>query len=263
MDFFQSKFLYGKKQSQFCIFRMPRNTTNCPVVVTIHGGFWKAEYGLEEIVPLDEDLVRRGYATWNVEYRRIGENGGGWPGTFSDVIDAVNYLAFLKEDFPLDLSRVVILGHSAGGHLALWLASRWNTKQADQMGNVLHTSIKAIISLAGVSNLEEMWRIESKGKTSNNVSSFLGGTPEEASDRYHLASPYELLPLHVRQILVHGGSDQEVPLDLTLGYYKKAIRLADDVGLISDSRSDHFDLIDPFSSIWLSTADSLKNIINS
>ncbi|AZZ60702.1 alpha/beta hydrolase [Oenococcus sp. UCMA 16435] len=259
----QSKFSYGKSQSQFGIFRMPKNAANCPVVVTIHGGFWRAEYGLEEMTPLDEDLVRRGYATWNIEYRRVGEKGGGWPGTFNDIIDAVNYLVFLKEDFPIDLSRVVIAGHSAGGHLALWLASRIVKNKADELGNVLRTPIKVVVSLAGVANLEEMWKIGAKLGTNGTISSFIGGTPKEVPERYHLASPYDLLPLNVKQILAHGEIDREVPIELTIDYYQKALELGDDVSLISYPEADHLNLIDPFSSIWISTANSLKNIINS
>jgi acetyl esterase/lipase len=94
---------------------MPILAESCPVIITIHGGFWQSKFGLEENDPICEDLTRRGYATWNIEYRRVGEDGGGWPGTFNDVIDAVNHLTHLKERFQIDLSRVVILGHSAGG----------------------------------------------------------------------------------------------------------------------------------------------------
>ena len=124
-----------RPNSVYCVCRSYLDLN--PVVITIHGGFWQSKYGLEENTPLDEDLTRRGYATWNIEYRRVGEDGGGWPGTFIDVIDAVNHLTQLEERFQLDLSRVVILGHSAGGHLALWLASRINKVQTDEIGNTL------------------------------------------------------------------------------------------------------------------------------
>ena len=144
---------YGDHPSQFGELRIPELPGPKPVVITIHGGFWQSKYGLEENDPLDEDLTSRGYATWNIEYRRVGEDGGGWPGTLMDVIDAVNHLTQIEERFQLDLSRVVILGHSAGGHLALWLASRMNKVQMDEINRTLLVPIQRVISLAGVSDL--------------------------------------------------------------------------------------------------------------
>src|SRR5690625_1045553 len=139
---------YGDHPSQFGVLRMPKLSELSPVIITIHGGFWQSKYGLEENTPLDEDLTRRGYATWNIEYRRVGEDGGGWPGTFIDVIDAINYLIQLEERFQFDLSRVIILGHSAGGHLALWLVSQVKKFQMDEIGNTLFIPIQGVISLA-------------------------------------------------------------------------------------------------------------------
>ncbi|WP_340372132.1 alpha/beta hydrolase [Peribacillus sp. FSL E2-0218] len=172
---------YGDHPSQFGVLRMPGVSGLSPVVITIHGGFWQSKYGLEENDPLDEDLTRRGYATWNIEYRRVGEDGGGWTGTFIDVIDAVNHLPQLKERFPLDLSRVVILGHSAGGHLALWLASRINNVQTDEIGSTLLVPIQSVISLAGVSDLRKMWDIHEEQGGVSHVASFIGGSPHEVS----------------------------------------------------------------------------------
>ncbi|MES9739908.1 alpha/beta hydrolase [Peribacillus frigoritolerans] len=178
---------YGDHPSQFGVFRMPGVSGLSPVVITIHGGFWQSKYGLEENDPLDEDLTRRGYATWNIEYRRVGEDGGGWTGTFIDVIDAVNHLTQLEERFLLDLSRVVILGHSAGGHLALWLASRINNVQTDEIDSTLLVPIQSVISLAGVSDLRKMWDIHEEQGGVSQVASFIGGSPHEVSDRYRLA----------------------------------------------------------------------------
>jgi acetyl esterase/lipase len=98
---------YGDHPSQFGILRLPNSSASCPVVITIHGGLWQSKYGLDENDPIVEDLTSCGYATWNIEYRRVGEDGGGWLGTFNDVIDAVNQLTHLEERFQLDLSRVV------------------------------------------------------------------------------------------------------------------------------------------------------------
>ncbi len=239
---------------------MPKSADSCPVVVTIHGGFWKAKYGLEEMDPLNEDLVRRGYAAWNIEYRRVGEDGGGWPGTFHDVIDAVNHLSELGKYFPLDLSRVVILGHSAGGHLALWLASRFKD-QTDEMGSPLAIHVRGILSLAGVSDLQKMWEIDLEKGMSSPVESFLGGTPREVPARYHLASPSEWLPLYVEQILIHGDRDCDVPIELSVAYHRRAMALEDKVRLIVLPGIEHFKLIDPSSSAWKSVTNSLEVLL--
>ena len=251
---------YGDHPSQFGVLRMPDLSGLSPVVVTIHGGFWQSKYGLEENTPLDEDLTRRGYATWNIEYRRVGEDGGGWTGTFNDVIDAVNHLTQLEERFQLDLSRVVILGHSAGGHLALWLASRYNKVQKDGISNTLLLPIRSVISLAGVLDLRKMWEIhEEKGITSP-VASFIGGSPQEVPERYRLASPIELLPLNVEQLLIHGELDRHVPVDLSIEYHRRAIEQGDKVRLVVLPDVEHFMVIDPSSSAWKSVTDSLENL---
>ena len=251
---------YGDHLSQFGVLRIPDLPGLSPVVVTIHGGFWQSKYGLEENTPLDEDLTRRGYATWNIEYRRIGEDGGGWSGTFIDVIDAVNHLTQLEERFRLDLSRVVILGHSAGGHLALWLASRYNKVQTEGMGNNLLIPIRSVISLAGVLDLKKMWEIHEEKGMDSPVASFIGGSPQEVPERYRLASPIELLPLNVEQILIHGELDRHVPVDLSIEYHRRAIERGDKVRLVVLPDVEHFMVIDPSYSAWKSVTYSLETL---
>lgn len=255
------KLAYGNHPSQFGVLRLPDASGKCPVVVTIHGGFWKAKYGLEEISPLDEDLAKRGYATWNIEYRRIGEPGGGWKGTFHDAVDSVNFLSQLEKNFPLDLSSVVIIGHSAGGHLALWLASRINKPNRDEMDDFLQIPIKGVISLAGVSDLETMWEIDAQNGIDSPVANLIGGTPKEFPDRYRFASPIERLPMNIPQILFHGDSDAEVPVELSLEYYHRAVGLKEQVDLTILPETDHFMLIDPLSAAWESVAHSLNKLI--
>ena len=115
-------YVYGDSPEQFATLAVPATPGPHPVVVLIHGGFWRAAYGLDLMEPLAADLVRRGYAAWNIEYRRVGQPGGGWPGTLEDVAAAIDKLADLADDADLDLTRVSVVGHSAGGHLALWAA---------------------------------------------------------------------------------------------------------------------------------------------
>lgn len=197
---------------------------------------------------------------WNIEYRRVGEDGGGWPGTFIDVIDAVNHLTQLKERFQLDLSRVVILGHSAGGHLALWLASRFNKVQTNEIGKTLLIPIRSVISLAGVLDLRKMWEIHEEKGMNSPIASFIGGSHQEVSERYRLASPIELLPLNVEQILIHGELDLHVPVDLSIEYHRRAIEQGDKVRLVVLPEVEHFMVIDPSSSAWKSVIDSLETL---
>ncbi|WP_318241689.1 alpha/beta hydrolase family protein [Sporosarcina quadrami] len=209
---------------------------------------------------MDEDLTWRGYATWNIEYRRVGEEGGGWTGTFADIIDAVNHLNQLKERFQLDLSRVIVLGHSAGGQLALWLASQTEKGQMSGIENTLQIPIRGVISLAGVLDLRRMWKTHEGKGMSSPVATFLGGTPQEVSERYSLASPIELLPLNIEQILIHGELDRHVPVELSVAYYQRAIELGDKVRLVLLPEVEHFMVIDPSSSAWESVVNLLESL---
>lgn len=249
---------YGNHPSQFGVLRVPEGTQRAPVVVSVHGGFWQSEYGLELHDRLAEDLVRRGYAVWNIEYRRVGEDGGGWTGTFHDVIDAVNHLSQLEKRFSLDLSRVIVLGHSAGGHLALWLASRIGKVQLGELGDKLDVPIHGVISLAGVSDLRRMWETHVKQGRGHIVESLIGGTPQEVPERYRRASPIELLPLHVDQVLIHGEQDRNVPVELSIEYHRMAVEHGDGVRLVLLPDAEHFQVIDPSSSAWNSVAESIE-----
>ncbi|GAA0462756.1 alpha/beta hydrolase [Alkalibacillus silvisoli] len=251
------KLFYGENQSQFGVLRLPESEKPSAVIVIIHGGFWQAKFNLEENNPIAEDLTQKGYATWNIEYRRLGEIGGGWTGTFNDVINAINHLTNIKETYHLDLSNVIIIGHSAGGHLALWLAARTVHKSLDYMFNELVVPIQKVISLAGVTDLKKMWQIhEAKGLKSP-VSELMGGTPNEVPERYNIASPIELLPINVKQILVHGEEDKHVPPELSENYYLKVIEQNKHVNLVTLPDTEHFKIIEPTSRAWESVIDTL------
>ncbi|MFJ5759310.1 alpha/beta hydrolase family protein [Neobacillus sp. NPDC093182] len=246
------KIAYGEHPSQFGVMRRPEAPGRCPVVVSIHGGFWQSKYGLEENEPLAEDLAQRGFATWNIEYRRIGEEGGAWPGTFHDVISAVNHLNQLKDTYQLDLSKVVVIGHSAGGHLALLLGSLLN--QAD---SPLFIPIKGIISLAGVTDLHKMLQIHTERGIASPVTMFLGDSMEELP----IASPIELLPLNVEQVLIHGELDRHVPVTLSVEYHRRAMEMGDSVLLLTLPEAEHFMVVDPSSSAWKAVTESLEGLI--
>lgn len=249
---------YGDHPSQYGVLRMPAIAEPSPVVITIHGGFWQSKYDLEENTPLAEDLTKRGYATWNIEYRRVGEEGGGWPGTLGDIIDAVNHLGQLVDRFQLDLSRVIVLGHSAGGQLALWVAAQNKNRQMSKMEQSLLISIRGVISLAGVLDLRKMVETHERKGMMSPLTSFIGGSPQEVSERYHLASPIELLPLGIPQVLLHGEVDRHVPVGLSVEYSRRAIELGDEVSLVVLPEVEHFMVIDPSSDAWKEVISSLE-----
>ena len=144
--------------------------------MNIHGGYWRAKYDLQHAGHLCAALTAKGLATWNVEYRRVGNPGGGWPGTFEDLRSAYRYVSQLAQRYNLDLSKMVVSGHSAGGQLALCLAGH-------------ETTIKRVVSLAGVVDLQQAWELH---LSDNAVVDFLGGEPSRVPEHYREADPMQL-----------------------------------------------------------------------
>jgi dipeptidyl aminopeptidase/acylaminoacyl peptidase len=199
-------------------------------VAVLHGGFWRAPYAADLMDALCVDLAARGYEAWNVEYRRVG-TGGGWPTTFEDVRAAV---AAADTDKPF-----VTLGHSAGGHLALWLAAERGAALA--------------VSQAGVVDLAEAWQL---GLSRRAPAELLGGAPHEVPARYAEASPAARLPLGVPQLLVHGRRDDTVPAEMSRAYAVQARRAGDDVDLV-ETDEGHFECLDPASASWAAIVERL------
>ena len=247
------KISYGEHSEQFGELRVPEGDGPFPVIVTIHGGFWRDTYGLDLMDDMAVDFTSHGVATWNIEYRRIGQAGGGWPGTFHDVANATDFIHKLSKEYPLDMTRVVAIGHSAGGHLALWLGSRHllpNTSEL-QLPSEARLQLKGVVSLAGVSDLEMMSDIHRlAGREANPTHDLLGGSPEEIPDRYHEASPIQNVPLGLPQILIHGALDVNVPVGMSTYYHKKAKEAGDQVKLVKLPLTEHFKVINPQSDVW-------------
>jgi acetyl esterase/lipase len=217
-----------------------------PVLIVIHGGYWRARYSLEHIGHLCAALASHGVATWNIEYRRLGNPGGGWPGTWRDVADAANYLTQIAPQYNLDLNRVGVMGHSAGGELALWLAGLGRVPPASPIHIPPAIQLRMAVSLAGVTDLRRAWELGLSG----NVVNELLGSPDEHAERYAAASPVELVPLRVRQFLLHGMEDRNVPVELSRHYHKAAAGAGDDVTLVELPGTGDFELIDPESGAW-------------
>ena len=231
---------YGTARAQFGELVLPHGDPPFPVAVVLHGGFWRARYGRKQTRPLCADLAARGWAAWNVEYRRLGRlDGGGWPRTLEDVAAAVDHLPEVPAHRPgaLDLSRVVAIGHSAGGHLATWLATR----------DAPRVTVTGVVAQAGVVDLRMASEL---GLSRAVVHELLDGTPADVPDRYAAASPAERLPLGVPALLTHGGRDDIVPPAMSEAFAAAARAAGDDVTLVIEAGEDHFGHLDPASPLW-------------
>jgi acetyl esterase/lipase len=233
---------YGSDPFQFGDLRLPAGSGPHPVAVVIHGGFWRFQFDLQHIARLAMALTAAGWATWNIEYRRLGNPGGGWPGTFQDVAAAADYLRQLAVDNALDLDRVLAVGHSAGGHLALWLAARSRIPKDSPLHASQPLPLRAVVALAGVADLRRAWELALSNKV---VESLLGGSPAEVPERYASGSPVELLPLGVRQVLIHGTKDNIVPFEISQTYHRTAMAQGDEATLIPLDGAGHFEVVAP------------------
>jgi acetyl esterase/lipase len=242
-----ARIAYGPDDQQFGDLRLPAGPGPYPVVVAIHGGYWRARYGLEYFGHVCAALAQSGVATWNIEYRRLGNPVGGWPGTFADVAQAVDYLRALAPRHALDLARVVALGHSAGGHLALWAAARHRLPGDHPLRGAAPLPLAGVVALAGVCDLRQAWALRLSDGV---VRPFLGGAPDDVPDRYAAASPAELLPLGVPQALVHGTADPNVPYVVSRDYAARASAAGDAATLITLSGAGHFEMVDPETPEW-------------
>lgn len=213
------------------------------VVVVVHGGFWRARYDLSLGRPLATDLAGRGWDVWNLEYRRVG-NGGGVPQTLDDVAAGIDHLASLPG---LDLTRVVVLGHSAGGHLAAWSAARSRLPRWP-----VRVPVTAVISQAGVLDLR---RAYADRLGDGAVEAFLGGPPETCGD----ADPAQQLPLGVPLWCVHATGDDVVPVNQSRDYVTAA-RAAGGRADLVEVAGDHFTVIDPTSPAWARTVALLTRL---
>ena len=205
-----------------------------------HGGYWQAIYNLIHTGHLCEALKAAGIASWNVEYRCHGDVGGIWPGAGDDAAAAADFVDELVERYPLDRDRVILVGHSAGGQLALYATKRARLP---------------VVALAAVSNLRD-----SAERTGPNgaVARFMGGMPSEVDERYAEASPIELLPLAVRQILIHGDADTSVPYTQSVAYAEAA---DDEAELITLPGTGHFEPIDPQAREWPRTLGAIRALL--
>lgn len=240
---------YGPATSQFGELWLPPTPGPRPVTILVHGGFWRDTFGLDLMDDLAADLAAAGYAVWNIEYRRTGEDGGGWPGTFTDVAAAVDHVAALAADHPLDVGRVAVVGHSAGAHLALWAAGR-SALPAGEPGAEPLVSPRAAVGLAPVVDLVGA---AEDGIGLAAVDLLLGGPPAEVPERYRSATPR--FGAEVRTVIVRGDADTAVPNRYSL---PASGTVPDGVELVDVAGADHFDLIDTDHAAWSVVTDVLR-----
>jgi acetyl esterase/lipase len=238
---------YGSDAYQFGDLRVPSGSGPHPVAIVVHGGYWRARYDLTEVEHLCDAVTRLGLATWSLEYRRIGNPGGGWPGTLDDVRTGAAHLEKIAAERSLDLKRVVAMGHSAGGHLVLWLAKQ----------NAI--ALRGIVALAPVADLRRAWELKLSETV---VADLLGGSPQDLPDRYRSASPIELVPLGVAQRVLHGDNDDVVPFEISRRYVAAATKSGDDSKLIEVPGAGHFELIDPRSSAWPIVKEAVLELVD-
>jgi acetyl esterase/lipase len=253
---------YGADPNQFGELWMPARPRRARVVVVIHGGCWQAALpGLELMNGVAADLRRRGYAVWNIEYRRLGSPGGGYPGTFDDVGRAIDFLRVISRTDHLDLGHVVVLGHSAGGHLALWAAGRPRLPVSSPLRSPHPLRIGGVVTLAGINNLEA-YRATGPdacgGPTT--IDELVGADRRPAEGLYADTSPIELLPLGARQTIVSGELDPIVPRRFGDAYVEAARLSGDDVEDLTLVRAGHFELIDPAGPDWKTIARAVRRL---
>ena len=257
---------YGSDPLQFGELRLPQSSGRHPVAVVIHGGCWKSRHGdliadLQNTVPLSSALTSLGIATWNIEYRQTDNPGGGWPGTFEDVANAIDYLRVLAEVYPLDMNRVAVIGHSAGGHLGTGAAARYRLPNGSPLFSKEPLPIVGVVNLAGPTDLESILPIQSQLCGAPVITNLIGGSPSEVPERYRKASPSNLLPISVKQVLITGAQDKLIPAWWGQKYEEAAKKVGDDVSFTAVENASHFEVIAPGSVAWPKVEEAVLSIL--
>jgi acetyl esterase/lipase len=253
---------YGTNSNQKAELRVPPGAGPHPVVIIIHGGCWQSSFpGFEYFGPVADALTAFGFATWNIEYRRLGQAGAGWPGTYLDVGHAVDHLRTIALEHQLDLNHVVVFGHSAGGHLAMWVAARSRLPAGSDIYVENPLPIRGVINLAGTAEMQAVIPFETKACLGAVVEGMLGGSPQKYPERYAQANAIDLLPLGKPQILIWGEQDDVLPLSIGKKYVEAATTAGDPVLLIEFPGLGHFDTVSPLSACWPVVRSAIESLM--
>ncbi|MEN8233343.1 MAG: type II 3-dehydroquinate dehydratase [Actinomycetota bacterium] len=236
---------YGPDDDHVGDLRIPDGPGPFPVAVLLHGGFWRDVFTRDLLDAAAVDLTRRGWATWNVEFARVG-GGGGWRASSADAAAAIASLGSFGVDHGLDLDRVVLVGHGSGGQLALRA-----TRDVEQVG------ISAVVGLAPIGDLEAAHRA---GIGDDAVAAFVRSSPDESPNRYNAASPIRNLPLGVPLLIVHGDEDDRIPAAISRSYAGRAADEGDTVVYHELEGVGHAELIDPAAPAWAKVVEELDRL---
>ena len=249
---------YGPGPLQFGNLRLPKRPGPHPVVLFIHGGCWLSQYDIAHAAPFEQALADSGFAVWSLEYRRVGNEGGGWPGTFTDIAQGADYLRELAPRYALDLSRVIASGQSAGGHFALWLAARPKIPPTSPLHAADPLKVRGVLALAPAPDLEGL---HTAGTCGNVIDKLMGGSPADHPDRYAAASTMQLAPVGVPQQLVIGDLDRTwAPIGRA--YVARATAVGDTMFQVVEApESGHFDLLAPVTTTWPLVMNALKQLV--
>ena len=246
---------YAAGPFQFGNLRVPKGPGRHPVVVFIHGGCWLSAFDIAHAGSIEQAMADSGLAVWSLEYRRVGNDGGGWPGTFQDIANGTDYLRTLAAKYSLDLNRVVVAGHSAGGMFALWVAARKKIPASSELYVANPLAVRGVFALAPAPDLEGL---SAAGTCGNVINKLMGGSPAEHADRYAAASPMKLVPVGVPQTLIVGAQDRSwAPIGRA--YFARAQSVGDSgVTLVEAPEAGHFELVAPKTTTWPIVIRELK-----
>ncbi len=257
-----TRIAYGNDSLQFGELRLPDGPGPFPVAVVIHGGCWLSRYAsVRNSAPLADALAAAGVASWNIEYRRYDHPGGGFPGTFRDVADGIDHVRFLARTYALDTTRVVATGHSAGGHLALWLATRRNLDHASPLAGGSPMALRGVVSIGGIADLREFYARQRSTCGNPAVESLLGGHPDSVPARLREASPVERLPLRVPSIHIAGERDFIAPPAVREAFAAAARARGDSAVVITIPGDGHFEAITPSTPSGRAVIDAIVRLL--
>ena len=248
---------YGPSPEQFGHLRLPKGPGPFPVVIFVHGGCYLSQYSITHAGALEQALADLDYAVWSLEYRRVGDPGGGWPGTFQDLGRGADHLKTLAKQFPLDLKRVIAMGHSAGGNSALWLGARRRIAKDSELHVADPLAIGGVLALAPAGDFQELHAKQGCGGV---MDPLMGGSPAAFPDRYRAASPRQLAPSSVPQVLIIGGQDASFA-----SFGRSYLALAKSAGetrirAVEVPDAGHFDVIAPPLAAWQIVVRALKDL---
>lgn len=255
---------YGRGNDHVVDVRLPPVAGPAPLLVVMHGGFWRTAFDRTHAGPMASDLAGRGYAVAVPEYRRVERRGDGWPATFDDIAAITDVVVELVTENVgadrIDSDRVVLVGHSAGGHLALWAAARHRLPAGSPWRRGQALPVRGVIALAGVCDLALSSALHLDDDAADDL---LGGPPDAYPDRYTVTNPMELVPLGVPVTLLHGTADGLVPVTMSRDYTARARQAGDVVTLQELAGHDHFALIDSLSPAWTQVTTAIDSLARS